>query len=313
MEDGRAAPFKGGNARVRSSRRDKGKRLSESACWTGSTRGSRRARATERNAWSRGARPRRGAPRRDPSHTPAKIRRRFDSPTGTEVPTKVPLSRAPTRPLPPFDFRCGFVGYLGYEMRAECDSPAPRHHSPVPDAALYFADRVVAVDHSNDDGLLALVPDEIDIAGLERDLSRRRTPRRGARWRRGWWRWPERRRRGTRVRGWRRRNGPCLRWGASTRRGAIHRRTKRRRPTEKRFDTRGSDGGDWRASGRRAGRVRAHAPRGSHSRSGEDPKDAEPPTRTRAGSRSAVTGTNTSATYPRANAPSTAGRRTRCA
>ena len=69
----------------------------------------------------------------------------------------------------PFDFRCGFVGYLGYEMRAECDSPAPRHHSPVPDAALYFADRVVVVDHSNDDAyLLALVPDDIDIAGLER-------------------------------------------------------------------------------------------------------------------------------------------------
>lgn len=70
----------------------------------------------------------------------------------------------------PFDFRCGFVGYLGYEMRAECDSPAPRHYSPVPDAALYFADRAVAVDHSNDDVyLLALVPDELDIAGLERE------------------------------------------------------------------------------------------------------------------------------------------------
>ena len=70
----------------------------------------------------------------------------------------------------PFDFRCGFVGYFGYEMRAECDSPTPRHVSPVPDAALYFADRVVAVDHSNDDVyLLALVPDEIDIAGLERE------------------------------------------------------------------------------------------------------------------------------------------------
>ena len=167
----------------------------------------------------------------------------------------------------PFDFRCGFVGYLGYEMRAECDSPAPRHHSPVPDAALYFADRVVVVDHSNDDAyLLALVPDDIDIAGLERTC---RGANLGAAARavaEGMVAMARRRRRGTRVRGWRRRNGPCSRWGASTRRGAIHRRTKKA-TSEKRFDNkRGSDGGDWRASGRRAGRVRAHAPRGSHSR-----------------------------------------------
>ncbi|ACO62362.1 predicted protein [Micromonas commoda] len=62
----------------------------------------------------------------------------------------------------PFDFRCGFVGYLGYEMRAECDSPAPRHYSPVPDAALYFADRAVAVDHSNDDVYLLALEAEGD-------------------------------------------------------------------------------------------------------------------------------------------------------
>ena len=67
----------------------------------------------------------------------------------------------------PFDFRCGFVGYLGYEMRMECDSPHPRHASPIPDAAMYFADRVVAVDHDNNDVyVLALVPDG-DLAELE--------------------------------------------------------------------------------------------------------------------------------------------------
>ena len=67
----------------------------------------------------------------------------------------------------PFDFRCGFVGYLGYEMRMECDSPHPRHASPIPDAAMYFADRVVAVDHGNNDVyVLALVPDG-DLAELE--------------------------------------------------------------------------------------------------------------------------------------------------
>ena len=122
----------------------------------------------------------------------------------------------------PFDFRCGFVGYLGYEMRAECDSPAPRHYSPVPDAALYFADRAVAVDHSNDDAyLLALVPDDIDIAGLEREACRGANLGAAARAvAEGMVAMAREEAEGTRVRGWRRRKGPCSRWGASTRRGA---------------------------------------------------------------------------------------------
>ncbi|MGX1561767.1 aminodeoxychorismate synthase component I [Streptomyces sp. NPDC055506] len=46
----------------------------------------------------------------------------------------------------PFDFTGGYVGYLGYEVKADCGSPN-RHRSPDPDAAWLFADRVVAVDH----------------------------------------------------------------------------------------------------------------------------------------------------------------------
>ncbi|MEU6911952.1 aminodeoxychorismate synthase component I [Streptomyces olindensis] len=46
----------------------------------------------------------------------------------------------------PFDFTGGYVGYFGYEMKADCGSPN-RHRSPVPDAAWLFADRVIAVDH----------------------------------------------------------------------------------------------------------------------------------------------------------------------
>ncbi|MFC9680849.1 aminodeoxychorismate synthase component I [Streptomyces sp. NPDC056948] len=46
----------------------------------------------------------------------------------------------------PFDFTGGYVGYLGYEMKADCGSPN-RHRSPAPDAAWLFADRVIAVDH----------------------------------------------------------------------------------------------------------------------------------------------------------------------
>ncbi len=47
----------------------------------------------------------------------------------------------------PFDFQCGFVGYLGYEMKAECGASSG-HRSPHPDAGLLFADRLVAFDHA---------------------------------------------------------------------------------------------------------------------------------------------------------------------
>jgi len=47
----------------------------------------------------------------------------------------------------PFDFRCGFVGYMGYEMRDECDSLPPARDSPLPDAAFFLCDRYVAFDH----------------------------------------------------------------------------------------------------------------------------------------------------------------------
>jgi para-aminobenzoate synthetase len=50
----------------------------------------------------------------------------------------------------PFGFAGGFVGYLGYELKAECGSP-PVHRSPLPDAALLFADRFVAFDHAADE------------------------------------------------------------------------------------------------------------------------------------------------------------------
>ncbi len=41
----------------------------------------------------------------------------------------------------------GYVGYLGYECKADCGSPNV-HSSDLPDAALMLADRVVAVDHA---------------------------------------------------------------------------------------------------------------------------------------------------------------------
>jgi len=46
----------------------------------------------------------------------------------------------------PFDFALGWVGYLGYELKAECGGDNA-HRSTLPDAAMIFADRAVAVDH----------------------------------------------------------------------------------------------------------------------------------------------------------------------
>ncbi|MET8075093.1 aminodeoxychorismate synthase component I [Streptomyces sp. NPDC005303] len=46
----------------------------------------------------------------------------------------------------PFDFTGGYVGYFGYETKADCGSPN-RHNSDVPDACWLFADRLIAVDH----------------------------------------------------------------------------------------------------------------------------------------------------------------------
>jgi para-aminobenzoate synthetase len=46
----------------------------------------------------------------------------------------------------PFDFDCGFAGYLGYELKADCDGDVA-HSATTPDAAFVFADRLIAFDH----------------------------------------------------------------------------------------------------------------------------------------------------------------------
>ncbi|MDZ8086324.1 MAG: aminodeoxychorismate synthase component I [Nostoc sp. DedQUE12b] len=46
----------------------------------------------------------------------------------------------------PFDFNCGFVGYFGYELKAECGASLV-HSSPLPDAIFLLADRMIAIDH----------------------------------------------------------------------------------------------------------------------------------------------------------------------
>jgi para-aminobenzoate synthetase len=49
----------------------------------------------------------------------------------------------------PFDFTGGYVGYFGYETKADCGSPN-RHRAETPDACWLFADRLVVVDHQED-------------------------------------------------------------------------------------------------------------------------------------------------------------------
>jgi para-aminobenzoate synthetase len=56
----------------------------------------------------------------------------------------------------PFGFALGWVGYLGYELKAECGA-RHTHRAEHPDAAMIFADRAIVFDHENDDvHLLAL-------------------------------------------------------------------------------------------------------------------------------------------------------------
>jgi para-aminobenzoate synthetase len=47
----------------------------------------------------------------------------------------------------PFELNGGFVGWFGYELKAECGF-ASRHGSALPDAAFLFADRILAFDHA---------------------------------------------------------------------------------------------------------------------------------------------------------------------
>lgn len=46
----------------------------------------------------------------------------------------------------PFDFNCGFIGYFGYELKAESGA-SHGHRSQVPDACFLLADQVIAIDH----------------------------------------------------------------------------------------------------------------------------------------------------------------------
>ncbi|MFF8916971.1 aminodeoxychorismate synthase component I [Streptomyces sp. NPDC015032] len=73
----------------------------------------------------------------------------------------------------PFDFVCGYVGYLGYELRADCGSPLTRP-SAADDAGWIFADRLVAVDHERGETHMLCLsrPDTADTARARQWLER---------------------------------------------------------------------------------------------------------------------------------------------
>ncbi|MBT2397435.1 aminodeoxychorismate synthase component I [Streptomyces sp. ISL-100] len=67
-------------------------------------------------------------------------------------------------PLVPFDFTLGWVGYLGYELKAQCGGDAA-HQAQDADATMVFADRAVVLDHATGTTyLLALAEDGDETA-----------------------------------------------------------------------------------------------------------------------------------------------------
>ncbi|MFI2652672.1 MULTISPECIES: aminodeoxychorismate synthase component I [Micromonospora] len=67
----------------------------------------------------------------------------------------------------PFDFALGWVGYLGYELKAECGARLA-HRAPTPDAMMVFADRAVVVDHRDDSVWLLALATGDDTAAARR-------------------------------------------------------------------------------------------------------------------------------------------------
>ncbi|WP_329455142.1 aminodeoxychorismate synthase component I [Streptomyces sp. NBC_01497] len=63
----------------------------------------------------------------------------------------------------PFDFNLGYVGFLGYELKAETGGDET-YKAETPDAALLFADRMLAVDHAEGVSYLLALSLDDDLA-----------------------------------------------------------------------------------------------------------------------------------------------------
>jgi para-aminobenzoate synthetase len=67
----------------------------------------------------------------------------------------------------------GFVGYLGYECKADCGA-ANVHSSDLPDAVLMLANRLITVDHLDGRVHLLAIADDADLADAEQWLEQAR-------------------------------------------------------------------------------------------------------------------------------------------
>lgn len=70
----------------------------------------------------------------------------------------------------PFDFNCGFVGYFGYELKADCGGSSA-HASRQPDAAFVFADRLIVFDHVEECTYLVCFADPGKLEEAEKWIS----------------------------------------------------------------------------------------------------------------------------------------------
>lgn len=74
--------------------------------------------------------------------------------------------RSVDSPALPFDFSCGYVGYFGYELKADCGSKNT-HRATTPDACWLFVDRMAAVDHETGTTYLLCLSDSSSCTNRE--------------------------------------------------------------------------------------------------------------------------------------------------
>ncbi|MFJ1596171.1 aminodeoxychorismate synthase component I [Streptomyces sp. NPDC088261] len=67
----------------------------------------------------------------------------------------------------PFDFTGGYVGYFGYELKADLGARRA-HRSETPDAVWLQADRFIAVDHAENRTYVVAVCDQRDVAAAQK-------------------------------------------------------------------------------------------------------------------------------------------------
>ena len=83
------------------------------------------------------------------------------------------LRMAAVAPELPFDLTAGFVGYFGYEMKAECGS-AGKYRASLPDAGFIFADQMIAFDHLEKTTYLLQLVADVDAADVWLDTTAQR-------------------------------------------------------------------------------------------------------------------------------------------